>query len=216
MTTGLMLAAFLGAGHSAAHADGHAVAAKAGALGLGIEYTYSFSDRLGVRVGVNGSELEFDAEESGIEYDFDLVWDSLSLAVDFHPMRNPLRLTAGVLRNDNRLEAVSRSVGNITVGNTTYTPAEIGTLTGQVAFDDTAPFVGVGWDWSRKKARFGVSFDIGVVQQGSPQVSLIADGAMVGDPVFAADVAAEEAELADSLEDFDLLPFATLGLVFRF
>src|SRR5690606_8668265 len=73
MTTGLMLAAFLGAGHSAAHADGHAVAAKAGALGLGIEYTYSFSDRLGVRVGVNGSELGFDAEESGIEYDFDLV-----------------------------------------------------------------------------------------------------------------------------------------------
>lgn len=216
MTTGCVLGALLAAGHSAAGAEGHAIAAKAGALGLGLEYTYSLTERVGLRLGLNGSELGFDAEESGIEYDFDLVWDSVSVAVDFHPLRNPLRLTGGLLRNDNRLEAVSRSAGNITVGDTTYTPAEIGTLTGRVAFDDTAPFVGIGWDWSRQTERFGVSFDLGVVRQGTPQVSLQADGAIVGDPAFASDVAAEETELADSLEDFDLLPFASLGLVFRF
>lgn len=214
--TGLLLAGLWGAGQSAAWAEGHAVAAKAGALGLGLEYAYSISERVGLRVGLNGSEFGFDAEESGIEYDFDLVWDSLSVAVDFHPRGTALRLTGGVLRNDNRLEAVSRSAGNITVGDTTYTPAEIGTLTGRVGFDDTAPFVGVGWDWSKRKTGFGVSFDLGVLQQGSPQVSLTADGTIVGDPVFASDVAAEERELSDSLEDFDLLPFATLGLVFRF
>jgi hypothetical protein len=216
MATVWVLAALLAAAHSTAAAENHAVAARVGALGLGLEYTYSLTEKVGLRLGLNGSELGFGAEESGIEYDFDLVWDSVSVAVDFHPLRNPLRLTGGLLRNDNRLEAVSRSAGNLTVGDTTYTPAEIGTLTGRVAFDDTAPFIGVGWDWSRQKERFGLSFDLGVVRQGTPRVSLRADGAIVGDPAFASDVAAEEIELADSLEDFDLLPFASLGLVFRF
>src|SRR5690606_2116712 len=78
-----------------ASAEDHALAAKAGVLGLGVEYSYSIGERWAVRLGWNGSELGFDAEESGIEYDFDVVWDSASLAIDFHPGRGPLRLFAG-------------------------------------------------------------------------------------------------------------------------
>jgi hypothetical protein len=207
---------WVGGGHAAAHAEGHAIAAKAGFLGLGVEYAYSFHERFGVRVGWNGSKLGFDAEESGIRYDFDLVWDSLSVAFDFHPTRGPLRVSGGVLRNDNRLEAVARTSDGYTIGGTTYAPDEIGTLSGRVEFDDTAPFVGVGWDWSRQRQRFGVSFDIGVVKQGAPRVALSADGAIAGDPAFSSDIAAEQAELEQSLDDFDVLPYASFGIVFRF
>lgn len=203
--------------HSAALAEGeHAIAAKAGALGLGIEYTYRATERISVRAGLNGSEYGFDAEESGIDYDFDLVWDSLSVAVDVHPFTGPFRLTAGVLRNDNRLEAVSRASGNVTVGDTTYTPQEIGSLSARVGFDDTAPFAGLGWDWSRKNRRFGVSFDLGLLDQGAPGVALVATGPVVSDPAFVDDIQAEQAELAAELDDFDLMPYATIGFVFRF
>ena len=194
----------------------HAIAAKAGMLGLGIEYTYAMSDRLGFRVGLNGSEFGFDAEESGIAYDFDMVWDSLSVAVDFHPMRGALRVTGGLLSNDNHMEASGRLAGDVTVGNRSYTPEEIGSLHGLVEFDSTAPFVGVGWDWSRKRQRFGVSFDMGLVKQGAPSVVLAASGPIATDPMFESDIEAEAAELTASLDDFDLLPYATLGLVFRF
>ena len=88
-------------------AEDHAVGAKAGLLGLGVEYAHSIGDRWAVRVGWNGSELGFGAEESDIDYDFDLVWDSLAVGFDFYPTRGALRLSAGVLRNDNRLEARS-------------------------------------------------------------------------------------------------------------
>lgn len=212
----IVLGALTGVG-SAAHAEGqHALAAKAGFLGLGIEYTYQVNERLGVRAGLNGSKYGFDGVESGIRYDFDLIWDSMSLAVDFHPRRSPLRLTAGVLSNDNGLRAVSRPAGDIVVGATTYTPAEVGTLSAGIGFDSTAPFIGLGWDWSRNKRRFGVSFDLGVVDQGPPRLALVADGALLGDPMFEADIALEQAELQDSLDDLDLLPYATLGFVFRF
>jgi hypothetical protein len=199
-----------------AFAEDQALGVKAGALGLGVEYTYDLTERLSVRGGINGSQFGFDAEEAGIEYDVDWVWDSLAVAVDFHPRRNALRLTVGVLGNDNALEIASRLSGPVTVGDTTYTSGQVGTLRGTVSFDDTAPFAGVGWDWSRAKQRFGVSFDLGLVSQGSPAVTLTADGNLTGDPAFQSDLAAEELELEESLEDLDLAPYLTLGFIFRF
>jgi hypothetical protein len=197
-------------------AEGQAVGIKAGALGLGVEYTYELNDRVAFRGGLNGSEVGFDGEESGIDYEFDVVWDSLTVGVDFHPLKSALRLSAGLLKNDNRLEAVSRPVGNITVGDTTYTPAQVGTLNGAIGFDGTATFLGVGWDWSRDKRLFGMSFDLGVLDQGQPFVSLQGSGSLLGDPAFEQDINTEEAELRNSLDDLDLVPYATLGFVFRF
>lgn len=199
---------------SAVYAEGHAVGLKAGALGLGLEYTYQLNDRIAFRGGINGSQFGFDDEESGISYDFDLVWDSLSVAVDVHPLKSALRLTAGLLSNDNRLEAVSRPTGNVTIGDTVYTPQQVGILEGRAAFDDGL-FLGVGWDWSRNK-RFGVSLDLGVLDQGKPIVTLVSSGALLSNPAFQADIAAERQELEDALADLDVVPYATLGFVFRF
>jgi hypothetical protein len=61
-----------------------------------------------------------------------------------------------------------------------------------------------------------MSFDIGVVSQGAPRVSLTGTGTLLGDPAFESDIAAEEAELTRSLDDLDLVPYMTLGFVFRF
>jgi hypothetical protein len=209
------MAGLLLLGQAYAHAEGHALALKAGALGIGVEYTHDFSERLALRAGLNGSRFGFDQEESGIDYDFDLVWDSIALTVDFHPLRSPFRLSVGVLDNDNRLEAVSRPTQEVTVGDTVYAPAEVGTLIGRAGFNSTAPFAGVGWDWSRAK-RFGVSLDLGIVDQGSPDVSLRGTGQLLGNPSFQQDIEAEEAQLRDSLGDYDLAPYATIGFVFRF
>jgi hypothetical protein len=204
----------LAALQSPAHAEGHALGLKAGALGLGLEYTYTLNERVAFRGGFNGSEYGFDDEESGITYDFDFVWDSLSLAVDFHPLKSAFRLTAGLLKNDNRLEALSRPTTNVTIGDTVYTPQQIGTLIGRASFDD-ATMLGVGWDWSREK-RFGVSLDVGVLDQGDPTVTLLGTGPLLGNAAFQADIAAETAELDASLADYDLVPYLTLGFVFRF
>lgn len=202
---------------SLAQAQDQSVAARVGFLGLGVEYTYALNERVSLRGGINGAQYGFDAEESGIAYDFDLIWDSLSVGVDFHPSRGPFRLSAGLLSNDNGLDAQSRLAGSIDVGGTVYTPAEVGTLRASVGFDSTAPFVGLGWDWSRKEGRrFGVSFDLGIVRQGAPRLTLSADGSLANDVNFAIDLATEKAELEDALDGFDLFPYATLGFVFKF
>lgn len=201
---------------SAAMAEGHAVGLKVGALGLGAEYTFDLKDRISLRGGVYGSELGFDGEEAGIAYDFDLVWDSLAVGVDFHPLKSPLRLSLGLLNNDNGLRAVSRPNGNLTIGDTTYTPAQVGSLEAAVGFDSTATFAGVGWDWSRDNRLFGMSLDLGVLDQGSPAVSLRASGSLLGNPAFEQDLAAERRDLEDAVGDFETVPYLSLGFLFRF
>jgi hypothetical protein len=199
-----------------AFAEGRAIGAKVGALGLGAEYTHEITDRVAVRGALYGSALGFDAEESDIEYEADVVWDSWSAGVDFHPLKTALRLSLGFLKNDNRLELVSRPTANLIVGDTTYTPAQIGTLTGDLRFDDTATFAGIGWDWSRDKRIFGMSLDIGVVDQGDPVVTLRGNGTLLGNPSFEQDIDDEATQLAAEVSELDLVPFLSLGFQFRF
>jgi hypothetical protein len=199
-----------------AFAEGQAIALKAGALGLGVEYTHEVGDRVAIRGGFNGSRLGFGREESGIRYDFNLVWDSWSVAADFHPLKGPFRVSGGVLGNRNRLEGSSRPTADITVGDNVYTPSEVGTLTGRVSFRRASPFVGVGWDWWRRKKFFGTSLDLGVLSQGAPKVSLVGSGTLLGDPQFQADIETERGQLADSLGRLDLVPYLSVGFALRF
>jgi hypothetical protein len=196
-------------------ADGQAVGLKLGALGLGAEYTHELTDRIAVRGGLYGSQLGVDVEESGIRYEADVVWDSIVAGIDFHPLKSALRLSAGLIKNDNALELVSRPTAPQTIGDTTYTPAQIGALEGAVGFDGTASFVGLGWDWSRDKRLFGMSFDLGIVDQGDPTVVLRGNGTLLGDPSFQQDIDAEAAQLESEIEA-DLVPFLSVGFQFRF
>jgi hypothetical protein len=197
-------------------AGDNAIGIKLGALGFGVEYTRNLSDRWAVRGGINGSQVGFDGDESGIDYQFDFVWDSVAIGADLHPFKSPFRLSAGILHNNNGLNGVSRPSSNVAIGNTTYTPAQVGVLTTTVGFKETAPYLGLGWDWSRKRKHFGMSLDLGVLDQGSPRVALRGSGTLLGDPAFQADIVREEDQLRDSLSDFDMLPYVTVGFVIRF
>ena len=168
------------------------------------------------RAGRPRGDLGFGQEESGIRYDFSLVWDSWSVAADFHPLKGPFRVSGGLLGNHNRLEASSRPTADITVGNNVYTPAEVGMLTGRVSFRRASPFVGVGWDWWRRKKFFGTSLDLGVLSQGAPKVSLVGSGTLLGDPQFQTDIETERGQLADALGRLDLVPYLAVGFALRF
>jgi hypothetical protein len=196
-------------------ASENSLALKVGALGLGVEYSRSFGDRLAVRGAVYGAQIGFDGDEGGIEYDSELIWDSLSIGVDFHPGKGPFRLSGGYLNNDNRIEASSAPVSSEEIGDSSYTAAQIGTLNGLITFDDSATFGGVGWDWSRDGG-FGMSLDVGLVSQGSPVAELSATGLAASNAAFQQDLENEELQIEEDLEDIDLVPYLTLGFVFRF
>ncbi len=120
------------------------------------------------------------------------------------------------MSNDNRLEATAAPTEIEFIGDSPYTPAQIGTLNGVIRFDDAATIAGLGWDWSRNKGKFGMSFDMGVVSQGDPVVDLRATGTAANNPAFQSDLAAEELQVQEDLEDLDVVPYMSLGFVLRF
>lgn len=188
---------------------------KAGTLGAGVELTRSFSDKLSLGLGFNSYDYKTADSASDIDYDFNFDLQSVALLAHYHPFGGVFRLTGGALYNNNELKLTGKPTGNnYVINGQTYTAGQVGTLTGTLTFDKTAPYVGLGWG-NRPNRRLGVTFDIGALYQGSPRLALNATGAL-SDPALAADLERERRSAEDDLSKYRWYPVIALGAYFRF
>lgn len=196
----------------AAAADGFGLGVKAGSLGLGVEGTFGLSERVNLRAGINNYSLSGTEDASGIHYDADLDLQSGALLLDWHPFAGTFRLSAGLIYNKNALHLTATPTSNQDIGGTTYTPAQIGTLSGDVTFKKNAPYLGLGWGNAVRHGRFGFNFEIGALLQGSPKVSLAASSGAVSQ----IDLDSEAQQAEADLSKFKTYPVVALGFSFRF
>lgn len=189
---------------------------KAGTLGAGVELSKGFSDKLSVGLALNAYTYKTTDKTSNVDYDYKLELQSAGLLANYHPFSGVFRLTAGVLVNNNELSLTGKpnASASYTINGVTYTASQVGTLTGKVTFNKTAPYLGLGWG-SRPNGSFGLTADIGALYQGSPKLTLSATGAL-SDPALAADVQAERAKAESDLSSFKWYPVVSLGLYYRF
>lgn len=184
----------------AAQAD-WGIGARAGTLGLGVDVARSFTPLFNARIGVNRYSYGFDVDTDDVDYDGDLELDSAHALVDFHPWAGGFRLTGGLLANDNRVEASG-----------THRPTG-GQVNTEIDFKDSAPYAGIGWgNATRGFLPVSWSIDLGLVGQGSPRVDVSSNDPGIND----SDLQQEEDDLEDELEDFDVYPVISAGLIFRF
>ena len=201
---------------SGALAEGAGFAGKVGLLGFGVEYTQPFGAYIGLRIGANAFTYDYDGSEGGVDYDLELDLSSVSALFDWHPRGGSFRFTVGALANGNGIQAVSQEVPNIQVGDIVFAGDQVGTLTGDVEVDSAAPYLGLGWDWSKGGSGFGVYLDLGVISQGTPVATLTASGPLASDPLFQQELAKEQDEFNAAIEDFELFPVVALGFAYRF
>ena len=201
-------------GFSGSSQAGLAVTAKGGTLGFGAELTASIVPFINARFGINGYDFGGNSTDAdGIAYDADLDWSTKSAILDWHPFNGNFRLSAGIFQNDNEIRLTATPTTSQTIGGTTYTPGQIGTLNATMGFDSTARYVGIGWGNAvEKNKRLGINIDIGVLIQGSPEVSLGASSGLVS----ALDLQAEAAIIEDDVSEFDAYPVVSVGLSYRF
>lgn len=194
-----------------------AISVKAGTLGIGLEGIARINSNLNARLGVNTFEYDYSGTEDDIKYDFDLELLSVSTLFDWHPFSNAFRISAGGLYNQNSLDMTAKPTASYKIGDTTYTAAEVGSLAGELDFDDINPYIGIGWGNAvGKNKQWSFSFDLGVVYQGSPKVKLSANGSLSGDAAFQTNLAREEQSLEDELEDFQFYPVISFGICYSF
>jgi hypothetical protein len=206
-----------------AYAEGHrtSLALSAGSPGIGVTLGRSLRDQVGVRVSGNFFTYGRTFEETDVTYDGTIKLNTIGGFLDFHPGGSAFRLTGGIVVNNNRVEGTAVPEDTYTLNGTTYSASEVGTLSGVGDLGDrsVAPYAGLGFGRSHGGGRVFVTFDLGVMFQGLPQVSLSANGSLASDPAFQADLAAEESEINDELEQAwfsRYYPVVAIGIGIRF
>jgi len=189
---------------------------RVGTLGYGIELSAGFGSKFGLSLGFNNATFKTQQKTSDVDYDFDFRLRSADLLASYHPFSGAFRLRAGVLLNRNEFRMTGRpGASGYEFNGMTYTEAEVGTLTGKLSFNKSAPYVGIGWG-NRPNGSFGLTFDVGAVYQGSPKLSLEATGGTATPLSLAADLEDERKKAEADLQSFKWYPVVSLGLYFRF
>jgi hypothetical protein len=212
LSAGILCLALTG---TAAAESTFGVGIKAGTLGAGIEGSWRPLPYLDLRLGGNTYQYEDSGTLAEIPYDATLGLENYYGTVNFHFPKSPMRLTFGAYANGNQLDLVGQPTPTVEIGGNTYTAAEVGTLNSTSTFPGTAPYVGIGLDF-RLFGKVGLNFDFGLLWQGEPEVSLLADGTLAGDPDFQSALERERLELEQEVSDLKAWPVLALGFVVNF
>ncbi len=205
-----------------------AVGVGAGTNGVGIQLHAGVTETLNLRLGFHhfSGSHDVDAEDSNgvkgdeLRYSGDLELNNLSLLADWYPWAGNFHVSAGGVLNNNDLTVDARcdNPSGCEVGGSTFSRAEIGTITTDIDVDEIGPYVGIGWG-NPVGGETGIhwSFELGVIYQGEPSVEMSSDGTCGGFVALCRSALdKEEQELEDDLSDLRFYPVVSLGLSYRF
>jgi len=198
-----VLAVLLAAAAGAAQAGG--VGLRAGTTGLGADYGFDIAPTLGGRVGLSAMNFNTDFDTSDFRYDAKVKVLTGSLLLDWSPL-GPFRISGGFMPNNNKVDYTGQSTGsNLAFTGTTLS----GTVKPEHSF---APYLGVGYGnvWTK-----GVNFyfDLGVMFQGSPQVSLNCSSPNPAQcAALQPQLDAERQRVQDKVDKYKYYPVANIGL----
>ncbi|MDP3492968.1 MAG: hypothetical protein Q8R82_07625 [Hyphomonadaceae bacterium] len=219
MMTLAALAVGSGVGAQTAMAQQIAVSGSIGTTGGSIEAQTQITPIIQLRGGYNYFEYGVDDTYDDIAYDGDLDLTTWGAFVDFRPFANSFIVSAGAYFGDKGLKLAATPTQNVEIGNQTFTPSQVGTLNAEASLEDTAPFLGIGWDTTFQGSGPGMGFKfiVGAMFTGSPDVSMTATGGTLSnDANFQNQLAIEEQNLQDDINDYEIYPVVQAGLTWSF
>ncbi len=192
------------------------VGLTAGSLGIGPEIGYRFGPHFGLRAEFGAYSYGTDNDYGSVRYNVDLKLSNGGAMADWYPFGGGFRLSGGLRSNGNRLDLKGTPTTSVQIGPTTYTPAQIGTLTGEISGSSSAPVLSLGYGGTLKKG-LTAGAEVGAMFQGSPTVkNLTATGLLAQNPQFQTDLLAEAKKIESDASSFKVWPILQLHLVYRF
>lgn len=190
------------------------IVVRAGSTGIGLEVARDVHTRVSVRGGVGtlpGQSFDPTLEDERIDVGFDVETGlgTIHAMADFFPIGNRLRVSAGIIYNSLSLDAVGTPLNSYRVGNRSFTPAELGSMTARAEYGrKIAPYLGIGIGNLIHGGRVGLVLDAGVAFSGSLSVDLDATG-MLSPSVD------QQMVIQEALDGVRIFPAVSLGLAIR-
>lgn len=187
-------------------------------LGLNLGVKHQYNENFAVRAGINTYTYGVDLDEGNVRYDGDLKMKSAELLADWHPFGGGFHVSAGLLYNDNTIEASARGVGGtFTVNDVVYNGANArANFKARLDGNKVSPYVGVGYTVKPKSwGGFQLYANAGVIHQDI-KTSLSVSG--IDDPTgtLNADVKAARKKLQDEADKYNLYPVVNVGVGYTF
>jgi hypothetical protein len=198
------------------HGSDIGISLRAGTLGGGIELSKLLVSHVGIRVGANYFSLTRDSLTSkDVSYSAKLKMQSFTGLLDLYPSpRGSFHLSAGVVSDPLKITGTGIPTGgNFKIGDNTYSPAQVGTLTAEAKFKSALPYVGLGFGTAASRhGGVGFVFDLGAAI-GKPTVSLTASNTST--PGLQADLAKQITSTQTSANKLKAYPVLALGLMIK-
>jgi hypothetical protein len=200
------------------------VHAQAGTTGFfGVDGGYKFSPNLHARLGLNTGGFNLNYASEGIDYAAKFQPTNIHLLGDYFPFGGGLRLTGGLVAQNNRFTATAKpGAGNsINLNGTNYNTAQVGTVESEGKFaNGIAPYLGIGLG-TPISSGLGFNLDAGVMFAGSPTVKLSANNISSLIPSsqqnqIRSDLAAQERQTNGDIKSFNIYPVISIGFSYAF
>ena len=198
-------------------AEGFTAGFQGGTTGLGPAAAFQISENTSCRVGAFFLSLEREEEVDTITYDLDVSLKWMPLLIDWNPGGSIFRLSGGFLFNGSSVKASYIPDFSVEIGGHTYTPDNVGEVTGKIKMQPVSPFLGVGLGRPISGVS-GVSFilDAGIAFTGFT-VNLDHIGGELSPALeeqLQEDLDAEADSLEETLEDLSVYPVFSAGLYY--
>ena len=188
-------------------------------IGYGASVGFGFTPLFGVRLAAHTGSYSRDLHKESIAYNGKLKLSNYEALIDIYAPAGGFRLTAGVAGNNDKIDLASKPGQTITVNGVPYPSDAVGSVTGDVKFNKTSPYAGVGFGHKPSGGRgFGLTFDLGVLYQGSPKLAVQAhptNPALVP-PSFYTNLEAERAKTENDIRNYKYYPVVGIGFSFGF
>jgi hypothetical protein len=159
--------------------------------------------------------LERDEKVDTLVYDLEVSLRWFPVLLDYSPGGGLFRLTGGLLFNGTTADASYVPDFTVELGGHTYTPEDVGEVVGEVEMQPVSPYLGVGLGGAGGKGlRFLI--DAGVAFT-SYEASLGHRGGDLPPELeeqLDEDLAMEADSLQDALDDFQIYPVLSAGLMY--
>jgi hypothetical protein len=196
-------------------ADAFGLGPTAGTLGVGVEGSWRPGAYLGLRLDASALPFDYSRSISGIPYKFSANLRSGGPVLDVYPFGGGFRLWGGVRVDGNKADITSTPASSIRIGSNTYTPAEVGTLSGKIEYNHIAPAAGIGYA-GRVTYWLELGIDAGVLYQGKPRVSLAASGSFASNPMLQADIDQARRSIQSKINASEWWPVLMVSALFHF
>lgn len=196
----------------AGSAQGLGLGPRIGTLGLGAEVALGLTDQIVVRGGVGFVPWEPTVGLSGVDVTLKAP-TVYNVGLDLY-LSDAVRIGGGMLFRTDDPRVTGRFGSDQDIGGTTFTPQQIGTLTGVLDSKDTAPYMLIGFG-RHTASGVGLFLDLGVAFIGDPTVRLSAEGGTLSadaDPLMSA-LQQEASDFEDDMRGYlKLWPILSLGI----